>query len=132
MTVGISKKKIAQPASRVRLLTAAELEAEMAQTAAAEQAKYPAPAALPPLVMDEINGAVSAYHPLGRYVVIQPLVQGGLPTIKNTRITAGVLVGWVEQGYSPAEVARDFDIPTEAVEEAVALAGTYDYDRRYR
>lgn len=129
MTVGINKKKTA---IKVRRLTAAEMEREAAQAAATEQAKYPEPVALLPLVKEEVNGSVSVYHPLGRYVVIQPLVQGGLPTIKNTRITAGVLVGWVERGYSPADVARDFDIPTEAVEEAVALAGTYDYDRRYR
>jgi uncharacterized protein (DUF433 family) len=86
---------------------------------------------LPPLVREEIEGVVIEYYPIGKYVVIQPGVQGGLPTIKNTRITAGVLVGWVEQGYSPAEVARDYRIAPEAVEEAVELAKIYDYDRRY-
>lgn len=86
---------------------------------------------LPPLVKEEIHGVVIEYYPLGEYVVIQPGVQGGLPTIKNTRITAGVLVGWVEKGHTPEEVARDYRIAPEAVIEAVALAQIYDYDRSY-
>ena len=86
---------------------------------------------LPELVKEEIHGVVIEYYPIGKYVVIQPDVQGGLPTIKNTRITAGVLVGWVEKGYSPEEVARDYRIAPEAVVEAIELAKIYDYDRRY-
>ncbi len=86
---------------------------------------------LPPLVQEEINGEVIEYYPLGEYVVIQPGVQGGMPTIKNTRITAGVLAGWVEQGQSPRQVAREYRLPLAAVEEALALAARYDYDRRY-
>lgn len=86
---------------------------------------------LPPLAREEIEGVVIEYYPIGQYVVIQPGVQGGLPTIKNTRITAGVLVGWVEQGRSPEDVARGYGIPVAAVQEAVELASQYDYDRRY-
>jgi uncharacterized protein (DUF433 family) len=86
---------------------------------------------LPKLVKEEIHGVVIEYYPIGKYVVIQPGVQGGLPTIKNTRITAGVLVGWVGKGYTPEEVARDYRIAPEAVKEAVELAKIYDYDRRY-
>src|SRR5882724_8338118 len=81
------------------------------------------------LVREEIQGVMIEYYPIGEHVVIQPGVQSGLPTIKNTRITAGVLVGWVEQGRSPADVAQGYRIPVEAVEEALALASQYDYDR---
>ena len=62
---------------------------------------------LPELIKEEIHGVEIQYYPIGKYVVIQPGVQGGLPTIKNTRITAGVLVGWVEKGCSPEEVYRE-------------------------
>ena len=86
---------------------------------------------LPKLVREEIHGILIEYYPIGEHVVIQSGVQGGMPTIKNTRITAGVLVGWVEQGRSPADVAQGYRIPVEAVEEALALASKYDYDRSY-
>lgn len=100
-------------------------------TVRAKKVKHQAVVQLPPLVREEINGEVLEYHPLGDYVVIQPGVQGGMPTIKNTRITAGVLVGWVEQGQSPQQVAREYRLPLAAVKEALALAAWYDYDRRY-
>ena len=87
--------------------------------------------ALSPLVSEEVNGVEMAYHPLGKYVVIQPGVQSGLPTIKHTRITAGAVVGRVQRGKSAQQIACDFGIPLVAVKEAVRLAAEYDYEQSY-
>jgi uncharacterized protein (DUF433 family) len=86
---------------------------------------------LPKLVKEEIHGEVIEYYPLGEYVVIQPGVQSGLPTIKNTRITAGAILGWLEQGDRPEEIAQEYGIPLAAVQEAIQLAEVYDYERSY-
>jgi uncharacterized protein (DUF433 family) len=86
---------------------------------------------LPKLVKEEIHGEVIEYYPLGEYVVIQPGVQSGLPTIKNTRITAGAILGWLRQGDSPEEVAHGYGISLAAVQEVIRLAEVYDYERSY-
>ncbi|MGH9841905.1 MAG: DUF433 domain-containing protein [Blastocatellia bacterium] len=86
---------------------------------------------LPKLVKEEIHGEVIEYYPLGDYVVIQPGVQSGLPTIKNTRITAGAILGWLRQGDRPEEIAQGYGIPLAAVQEAIQLAEVYDYERSY-
>lgn len=86
---------------------------------------------LPELVREEIHGEVIEYYPLGEYVVIQPGVQSGLPTIKNTRITAGAILGWLQRGDQPEEVAKGYGIPLAAVEEVIRLAEVYDYERSY-
>jgi uncharacterized protein (DUF433 family) len=86
---------------------------------------------LPKLVREEIQGEVIEYYPLGEYVVIQAGVQSGLPTIKNTRITAGAILGWLRQGDSPEEIAQGYGIPLAAVQEAIRLAEVYDYERSY-
>jgi len=88
-------------------------------------------ATLPPLVRAVVNGVEMEYHPLGKYVVIQPGVQSGLPTIKYTRVTAGTVVGRLRRGKSAQQIARDFNIPLAAVKEADRLAAEYDYERSY-
>ena len=85
---------------------------------------------LPKLVREEIQGEVIEYYPLGEYVVIQPGVQSGLPTIKNTRITAGAILGWLRQGDRPEEIAQGYGIPLAAVQEAIRLAEVYEYEQR--
>lgn len=89
------------------------------------------PLKLPPLVKEEIHGEVIEYYPLGQYVVIQPGVQSGLPTIKNTRISAGAILGWWRQGDSPEEVAQGYGLPLAVVQEVIRLAEVYDYERSY-
>jgi uncharacterized protein (DUF433 family) len=79
---------------------------------------------LPKLVKEEIYGEMIEYYPLGEFVVIQPGVQGGLPTIKNTRITAGVLVGCIEQGRSPIDVAQAYGIPVEGSRRSIGTCFT--------
>ena len=88
-------------------------------------------AVLPPLVRELVNGVEMEYYPLGKYVVIQPGVQSGLPTIKHTRITAGAVVGRLRRGKSAQQIAEDFGIPLAAVKEAARLATDYDYEWSY-
>ncbi len=86
-------------------------------------------------VREVLDGEVVEYKRLGNYVVAMRDLCGGQPVIKTaariTRINAGVLLGWLEQGYTPEQVAADFDIPVEAVQEAELLAAQFDYERSY-
>ncbi len=86
-------------------------------------------------VCEEMDGEKVEYKRLGNYVVAMHDLCGGQPVIKTatriTRINAGVLPAWLEQGYTPEQVAADFDIPVEAVLEAKRLELLFDYDRSY-
>ena len=86
---------------------------------------------LPPLIEEIRRGVPYRYHPLGKYVVVEPAVAGGLPIIKHTRITAGALLGWLKGGHSLKEVAAQYSLPLAAVREAAELAAEYDYERSY-
>lgn len=83
------------------------------------------------LVSETINGVEIEYYPLGQYVVAQPDVCGGRPTIKNTRIDARAILGALRRGDSPDQIAAAFRIPAEAITEAVELANQYDFERSY-
>ncbi len=86
-------------------------------------------------VREEMDGEEIEYKRLGNYVVAMHDLCGGQPVIKTatriTRINAGVLPAWLEQGYTPEQVAADFDIPVEAVLEAKRLELLFDFDRSY-
>jgi len=84
-----------------------------------------------PLVRENVNGYIQEYYPIGKYVVVQPLVCGGRPTMKYTRIDARAITGALRRGDPPELIARDYDLPLEAIAEAVELAEIYDYDRSY-
>ena len=71
------------------------------------------------------------YYPLGKYIVIQPQVCGGRPTVLNRRITAEGIMDLLSAGYSMRQVAKDFQIPLAAVKEAKALADHYVYEQSY-
>ena len=51
-------------------------------------------------------------------VVLEPAIQFGAPCIKGTRIPTRTVAGMIEAGDSPEYVARAFDQPIEAIEEA--------------
>ena len=51
-------------------------------------------------------------------VVLEPAVQFGAPCIKGTRIPTRTVAGMIEAGDSPEYVARAYDQPLEAIEEA--------------
>lgn len=63
------------------------------------------------------------YWPLGkeRKVVVDPLHQFGLPTVANTNINTHTLRGMFHSGESPEVLAEMFDIPLDAVKDALAF-----------
>lgn len=76
------------------------------------------------LVKELHGGEMYEYHPLGDYIVAAPGVCGGRPTFKYTRIEAAGALNLIAAGYSIEEVAQRFEVPHEAVEEAIRLAAT--------
>lgn len=93
-----------------------------------------------PTVREVIAGREFEYKRLGEYVIAMHKLCGGLPVVKYkdetgatvlTRINAGVILGYLEKGWSPEEVATDFHIPVEPVREVGDLATLFDYDRSY-
>ena len=77
------------------------------------------------------GGEVYEYYPLGKYVVAAPGVCGGRPIIKYHRLDARWIIGYLQQGISPEELAKDFNIPLAAVHEVVKLNGILDYEKSY-
>lgn len=84
-----------------------------------------------PLLKRIYGGEEVEYYPLGKFIVIQPGVCGGRPTVLNTRIGARDILGALERGDKPKQIAEDFCISVQAIREAVALAGQYDYEQSY-
>ena len=88
-------------------------------------------AATSELVYEEVGGESYEYLPLGQYVVAARGVCGGRPTIKYHRLDARHIIGYLKSGETPEQLAADFKIPLEAVQETIELAGRYDYEKRY-
>lgn len=84
-----------------------------------------------PLMKRVYDGEEIEYYPLGKYIVIQPGVCGGRPTIINRRIGGNDIMGALARGDSPKQIAEGFQIPLQAVREAVKLAEVYDYEQSY-
>jgi len=85
----------------------------------------------PELVRETLYGEPYEYYPLGEYIVAARGVCGGRPTIKYHRLDARYVIGFLERGESPAQIARTYRIPVAAVQEAVELASLYDYEKSY-
>jgi uncharacterized protein (DUF433 family) len=83
------------------------------------------------LVRETLHGEPYEYYPLGKYIVAAPGVCGGRPTIKYHRLDAMHIIGFLERGDSPEQIARNYRIPVAAVREAVTLASLYDYEKSY-
>ncbi len=63
---------------------------------------------------------------LDRYVVIDPEIMGGLPTIRGTRIPVYTILGRIEEGETMDEISADLDhVEREALEAALAYARTH-------
>ena len=77
------------------------------------------------------GGEIYEYLPLGKYIVASPRVCGGRPTIKYHRLDARHIIGYLKQGTSIEYLAKNFDIPVEAVQEVIALQDDIDYEARY-
>jgi uncharacterized protein (DUF433 family) len=74
------------------------------------------------LCHEQVGGEPYAYYPIGQYIVAAPGVCGGRPTFKYTRIDVHHALGLLGAGRSMAEVAKAYEIPLEAVKEALHLA----------
>lgn len=83
------------------------------------------------LVREFLHGVLYEYYPLGKNIVAAAGVCGGKPTIKYHRLDALHIIGFLERGDSPKQIARNYRIPLPAVLEAVELASVYDYDESY-
>jgi uncharacterized protein (DUF433 family) len=83
------------------------------------------------LVRETLHGEPYEYYPLGKYIVAAPGVCGGRPTIKYHRLDALHIIGFLNRGDSPQQIARNYCIPVAAVREAVKLASLYDYEESY-
>ncbi len=57
-----------------------------------------------------------------RWLEVVPGRRGGRPTVKGTRITVDDVLELLAAGWNPKEVAEEFDIPAEAVYEALRFA----------
>ena len=88
-------------------------------------------AATSELVCEEVGGESYEYLPLGRYVVAARGVCGGRPTIKYHWLDARWVMGYLESGMTPEQLAAEFKIPVEAVQETIELAEQYDYEKSY-
>ena len=69
------------------------------------------------LMFSEETHMATSWEP-SNGVVLEPAIQFGAPCIKGTRIPTRTVAGMIEAGDSPEYVARAFDQPIEAIEEA--------------
>ncbi len=57
-----------------------------------------------------------------KWLEVVPGKRGGRPTVRGTRITVDDILDMLAAGWRPEEVAEEFDIPLEAVYEALRFA----------
>jgi len=69
-----------------------------------------------------VGGEPYEYYPLGHYIVAAPGVCGGRPTFKYTRIDVRHALGLLAAGRTVEQVAHGYEIPVEAIREALELA----------
>jgi len=74
------------------------------------------------LVHEMVGGESYEYYPLGQYIVAAPGVCRGRPTFKYTRIDVHHALGLLAAGHTVEQVAYSYDLPVEAVQEALKLA----------
>ena len=77
---------------------------------------------MPELVTESVGGELYRYYPLGEHVVRAVGVCGGRPTFKYTRIDVHHALGLMAAGRTVEQVAHSYDLPVEAVQEALKLA----------
>ena len=75
-----------------------------------------------PLVCEVVGGEPYEYYPLGEYIVAAPGVCGGRPTFKYTRNDARHALSLLSGGWTLEEVAQSYEVPVDAVKEALGLA----------
>ncbi|MBM3239182.1 DUF433 domain-containing protein [Candidatus Poribacteria bacterium] len=74
------------------------------------------------LLHEIVGGESYEYYPIGKYIVVAPGVCGDRPTFKYTRIDVRHALRLLVAGRTVEEVANSYQIPIEAVKEALQLA----------
>ncbi|GEM_PF-342582 len=74
------------------------------------------------LVREIYGGEPYEYYKLGRYIVSAPGVCGSRPTFKYTRIDVRHALSLLSEDYTATEIAKAYQIPDEAVREALMFA----------
>jgi len=82
-------------------------------------------------VREDRDGVIYEYLPLGKYVVAARGVCGGRPTIKYHRLDARHVLAFFQRGDGVQEIASNYKIAVEAVEEVIRLASVFDYEKSY-
>ena len=80
------------------------------------------------LLHEIVGGESYEYYSLGKYIVAAPGVCGGRPTFQYTRIDVRHALELLAAGRTIQEVANGYQIPLEAVKEALFLA-SYAFDQ---
>jgi uncharacterized protein (DUF433 family) len=78
-----------------------------------------------PLQRELYAGSVYEYTPLGQYVVTAPGICGGRPTFKYTRIKVRMVLTYLTEGRTIAEIVADYnrkELTAAAISEAILLA----------
>jgi uncharacterized protein (DUF433 family) len=73
------------------------------------------------LVRETVGGEPYDYYPVGRHIVIAHGICGGRPTFKYTRIDVRHALRLVAAGRPIEQVARGYEVPVAAVQEALAM-----------
>jgi len=74
------------------------------------------------LVREMVGGEPYEYYPLSQHIVVAPGVCSGRPTFKYTRIDVRHALSLLATGRTIEQVARGYEIPVQAVQEALQLA----------
>lgn len=75
------------------------------------------------LIREQHGDEVYEYYPLGEHIVAAPGVCNGRPTFKYTRIEAAGALNLIAAGCLVEQIADRFEVPRQAIEEAIQLAG---------
>lgn len=70
-------------------------------------------------------GDLYEYYPMGQYIVAAPGVCGGRPTFKYTRIEVRMVLAYLAEGRTIAEIVADYnrkELTAAAISEAILLA----------
>ena len=70
------------------------------------------------------NGRLSksALLPHYNWICQAPGYMGGQPAVFGKRVSVSFILECIEQGLTPDEVAQDYEVPIEAVQEALHFA----------
>lgn len=79
----------------------------------------------PELVRKDYGGETYEYYPLGKHVVVAPVVCGGRPTFKYSRLEVSMVLAMPARGERPEEIIKNYAISSltaDAIAEAIELA----------